>query len=78
MMSRQERHIQGGWEAEPADAVDRYLGLTAAVTASSRLDELIATGTVRPPRSPYRKSHRRLRLPPGVTTADLLDREDRL
>jgi hypothetical protein len=57
-------------------ALDRYLGLVPGGAASD-LDELISTGQVRPPRVPYRRPHRRVSLPPGMTTADLLDRDDR-
>jgi hypothetical protein len=65
-------------------AIDTYLGLTPAGDREdepadvSELGMLVAAGSVRPPRIPYRRPSRRLTLPPGVTTADLLDREDRL
>jgi len=59
------------------DAVDRYLGLTPDPAQTNDLDALIATGTVRPPRTPYRKARKRITLPAGLTTADLLDRDDR-
>jgi hypothetical protein len=59
-------------------AVDRYLALVrTGDSPGSDLDTLVSTGAVRPPRMPYRRPRRRLALPAGVTTADLLDREDR-
>lgn len=60
------------------EAVDRHLGLTANPAPTNELDELVATGTVRPPATPYRKAGKRIKLPSGVTTADLLDRGDRI
>jgi hypothetical protein len=39
---------------------------------------LVGTGAVRRPRMPYRRVATRLRLPPGMTSADLLDRGDRI
>ncbi|HET8930056.1 MAG TPA: CopG family transcriptional regulator [Acidimicrobiales bacterium] len=60
------------------EAVNRHLGLVGGERPRSELGVLIATGTVRPPRTPYRKVTERLRLPPGTTTADLLDRGDRI
>jgi hypothetical protein len=55
-------------------AVDRYLGLDAPPAAV--VDELIASGRIRPPRSPYRKV--RPREPAEVSSLQLLDRADRL
>lgn len=60
------------------EAVNRYLGLAAHTKPDTDLDRLIATGTVRPPRVPYRKPRTRLALPAGVTTAQLLDRAERM
>lgn len=70
-------------------AVDSYLGIDTGLGTepvhrrdarggASELDQLIAAQLVRPPRSPYRRPARRLTLPRGVTTADLLDRDDRV
>lgn len=59
------------------DAIDRYLVLRPEA-AGSDLDLLVASGAVRPPRLPYRKPRRRLIMPAGVTTAELLDRSDRV
>lgn len=59
-------------------AVDRYLGLAPVPAAVGELDALVTAGTVRPPRTPYRKARRRITLPDGVTSADLLERDDRL
>ena len=61
-------------------AINRYLSLMPAADSGqqSELARLIASGAVRPPRTPYRRPRRRLRLPGGVTSADLLDRSDRI
>ncbi len=59
------------------EAVSRQLGLSAP-NASSDLGALVATGTVRPPRTPHRRAATRLTLPAGTTSADLLDRGDRI
>ena len=55
-------------------ALDEYLGLVPAHTGT--LDELIAAGVVTAPR-PLLPTATRLTLPAGMTTHDLLDREDR-
>lgn len=60
------------------EAVDRYLGLAPDTSPSGELDSLVASGAVRPPRVPYRRPRRRLPLSPGVTSADLLDRDERI
>jgi hypothetical protein len=60
------------------EAVDSYLGLQPKTTGNSDLDDLIARGLVKPPREPYRKAISRIKLLPGMTTEDLLDREDRI
>lgn len=59
------------------EALDWYLDLGGRPARRS-MDELIADGTVIPPRIPYRRPHRLLELPEGVTSLDLLDREDRI
>jgi Ribbon-helix-helix protein, copG family len=59
------------------EAIDRYLALAPTAKQENDLGALIVAGTVRPPRAPYRKAGRRLRLSAGVTSADLLDRDDR-
>lgn len=59
------------------EALDRYLGVGEPHPASGSIEELIAAGVLRPARTPYRRPSRRLKLPPGVTSLDLLDREDR-
>lgn len=56
------------------EAIDRHLGLSTATA----LDGLVAAGTVRPPRTPYRRAARRIALPAGSGSADLLDRSDRI
>jgi len=60
------------------EAIGRHLGLVTGESARSELGLLVSTGTVCPPRAPARKVVNRLRLPPGVTSADLLDRGDRV
>ena len=59
------------------EALDRYLSIGTPRPAPSSIDELIASGALLLAREPYRRPHRRLTLPPGVTSLDLLDREDR-
>ena len=60
------------------DAVDRHLGLASAGPQATELEALVAVGEIRRPRAPYRRATARLRLDDGVTSADLLDRSDRL
>lgn len=55
------------------EAVGRYLGLIPTQGPANDLDELIAAGKVKRARTPYRAPRRRLTLPEGMTTADLLD-----
>ena len=59
------------------EALDRFLGLIAQTPVRRSMDELIAAGIVRPAREPFRRAQRLLELPDGVTSLDLLDREDR-
>jgi len=60
------------------EALDRYLGLDVTQPTHDSLDELVRKGLVVLPREPLSKPHRRLKLPVGVTSLDLLDREDRI
>jgi len=60
------------------EAIHRQLGLERGGSARGELSLLVSTGNVRPPRAPSRKIDKRLKLPPGVTSADLLDRGDRI
>jgi hypothetical protein len=60
------------------EAISRHLGLSAGQGPNGDLGVLVSTGTVRPPRVAYRKLAKRLSLPTGVTSADLLDRGDRI
>jgi hypothetical protein len=60
------------------EAIGRHLGLGAGEDSRDELGSLISTGTVRAPRAWHRKVARRLTLPSGVTSADLLDRGDRI
>lgn len=57
-------------------ALDHYLGLAGGDVASAPDAELRRLGLC-PPRMPFREATTWLELPPGVTTADLLDRDDR-
>ena len=59
------------------EALDRFLGLIETLPARTSIDDLIAAGVVRPPVEPFRRASRLLELPEGVTSMDLLDREDR-
>lgn len=64
-------------------AVDTYLGIEPVIRedapeGATEVEQLVAARMVRPPRSAYRRPTRRLTLPAGVTTADLLDRDDRV
>ena len=57
------------------EAVDRYLGLPGARGPAE--DTLIASGTVRPPRVPYRKITPSEDATSDVPSLALLDRDDR-
>lgn len=55
------------------DAIERYLasgGGTSAHTPS--------VSDILPPRTPWREAAKRIRLPQGTNSLDLLDREDRI
>lgn len=58
------------------DALDRYLEL--ANRDRSGDDGLLRSGALLPPRSRYRKVTPTTRPPAGVTSLDLLDRDERL
>ncbi len=60
------------------EAIDRHLGLLPNKALRGELDALIESGMVRPPRTPYRRATKRITLPDGLTSADLLDRHDRI
>ncbi len=60
------------------EAVDRYLGLVPDIAVTGQEDPLLISGAVRAPRVPYQRPRHRLTLPSGMTTADLLDRADRM
>ncbi|MGH9045238.1 MAG: hypothetical protein ACRDVP_10485 [Acidimicrobiales bacterium] len=60
------------------EALGRHLGLVTGESGRSELGALVSTGNVRPPRVPSRKIVKRLKLPQGVTSADLLERGDRV
>lgn len=59
------------------EALDRFLGLAESTPVRTSVDDLIARGIVIPARVPYRRPHRLIELPDGMTSLDLLDREDR-
>ncbi|MCU1586088.1 MAG: hypothetical protein JWM49_2644 [Microbacteriaceae bacterium] len=58
------------------EALDRYLGHQSPTTGSS--PTLVTLGMARPPRPFLPEPAHRIRLPEGMTAADLLDRDDRL
>jgi predicted DNA-binding protein len=60
------------------EAIDRYLGLTVDRPVTSDRDALVSSGAVQPARSAYHELDELVRLPDGLTTRDLLDREDRV
>jgi hypothetical protein len=60
------------------DAVAQQLHLVGREAPLSVREQALASGLVRPARVPYRKVTPRLRLPDGMSSLDLLDREDRL
>jgi len=59
-------------------AVDQYLHLVPEAAPRTAADALVATGTVLPARSPLRGATVRLRLSAGVSSLDLLDRDERV
>ncbi len=58
------------------EAIDQYLNPEQAVRHDD-LDQLVAAGLVIRSRIPYRRATTKITLPEGLTSADLLDREDR-
>jgi len=58
-------------------AVDRYLDLGAADVPESESERLVAAGSVLPARTPYRQREELVSLPPGASTAELLNRDER-
>jgi hypothetical protein len=58
------------------EAVGKYFGLIPS--QASDTDPLVARGKVAPPRVPFRDVRPRLRLRPGESSLDLLDRDDRV
>lgn len=60
------------------EALDQYLGLHASrPTPKAEWDQLLAAGKILLPRGAYRKVEPTITLPQGVTSLDLMDREDR-
>lgn len=57
------------------EALESYLGIEASRPDS--VERLLARGILKPPRIPYREATVMLKLPDGVTSLELLDREDR-
>lgn len=67
------------------EAIDVSLGLVSQIRPDTRpdalpdsIEDLIARGILKPPREPMRHATHLLKLPAGVTSLDLLDREDRV
>lgn len=61
------------------EAVDRHLNLGSPRPAAAvDRESLVASGTVLPPRTPYRRVTPHLTPQDGVDSLDLLDRDDRL
>jgi hypothetical protein len=58
------------------EALDRYLNLTGGDQAGD--DPLLRSGALLPPRTHYQKVTPTTTLPVGVTSLDLLDRDERL
>jgi uncharacterized protein len=59
------------------DAVDQYLGLATQRRPATESELMITTHGVLPARSPYHEVKELLELPVGITTLELLDREER-
>lgn len=57
------------------DALDRYLDLTGGHSASE--DALLRSGTLLAPRTRYQRVTPTRTLPAGITSLDLLDRDER-
>lgn len=58
------------------EAIDRYLDVRLA-DANTKRPTLVERGLGLPPRSPMRAAVRLISLPDGITSLDLLDRNDR-
>ncbi len=58
------------------DALDRYLHLTGGDPSSG--DALIRSGALLPPRTRYRRVMPTRTLPAGITSLNLLDRDERV
>ena len=59
------------------EAVDDYLGLGSEVVPfRGSIEDLVARGLARRPDAPYREAIQPIVLPEGVTSLDLLQRED--
>jgi hypothetical protein len=59
-------------------AVDQYLHLAPIEAGRTDVQALLAAGLVLPPRSVFRPAEELIDLPPGVSSLDLLDRDDRV
>jgi hypothetical protein len=60
------------------EALAVHLDMGGRPPAHNDREALVMTGRVYPPRQPYRRVTPVVTLAPGTTTADLLDRDDRL
>jgi Ribbon-helix-helix protein, copG family len=59
------------------EAVDRYLGLTPNPVSRTQAGGLLASGAVLAARADFRDSTDLLSLPEGLSTLQLLERDDR-
>lgn len=59
------------------DAIDTYLGLSSDGRPGDALTALVSSCSVRAPRTALRTPSIRIELPKGLTSLDLLDRDDR-
>jgi hypothetical protein len=57
------------------EAVDQYFGIGVVAPGT---EDLVASGLLIPSRTRYRRAINPIMLPPGRSSLDLLDREDRL
>ena len=60
------------------EALDRYLQSSDDRSRASTAESLIASRRLLPARTPFRDVVPKLRLPSGITTGDLIARDDRI
>ena len=76
-----ERAVETGRSQQELirDAVDAYLGLGSELAPlGGSIDDLLMRGLARRPSVPYREATRMIALPEGVTSIELLQRENLL